>query len=227
VERIEGAAAREARTRGWDLNEIKDLMRRMLAETQCTLREGDSTLCEQKSAHHAACVEALASEASVADGTKCWSRQDCAVFCKELDWELQAFRKANAELELLVLPMDKREAAHLRAEGVGAAAHCARQVVERVLWNHDCGWEESQRLGWIIISPSAQRRAASGAAGEECRPALSLTGKASPRELCRWRTRSGAFRSGPGTHRERPKWIRQMAGRSRGWALRGLGKRAS
>jgi hypothetical protein len=32
VERIEGAAAREAQTRGWDLNEIKDLMRRMLAE---------------------------------------------------------------------------------------------------------------------------------------------------------------------------------------------------
>jgi hypothetical protein len=34
VERIEGAAAREAQTRGLDLNEIKDLMQRMLAETQ-------------------------------------------------------------------------------------------------------------------------------------------------------------------------------------------------
>jgi hypothetical protein len=34
VERIEGVAAREAQTRGWDLNEIKDLMRRMLAKTQ-------------------------------------------------------------------------------------------------------------------------------------------------------------------------------------------------
>jgi hypothetical protein len=44
VERIEGEAAGEAQTRGWDLNEIKDLMRRMLAETQGTLREADSTL---------------------------------------------------------------------------------------------------------------------------------------------------------------------------------------
>ncbi len=47
----------------------------------------------------------------------------------------------------------------------------------------------------------------SRAAGKECRPALSLTGEAAPRELCGWRTRSGAFRSGPGTHRERPRWI--------------------
>ncbi len=60
VVRIEGAAAREAQTRGWDLNEIKDLMRRMLAETQCTLQAADSTLCEWKAAHHAACVEDLA-----------------------------------------------------------------------------------------------------------------------------------------------------------------------
>ncbi len=34
VERIEGAAAREARTRGWNLNKIEDLTRRMLAEAQ-------------------------------------------------------------------------------------------------------------------------------------------------------------------------------------------------
>jgi hypothetical protein len=60
VEWIEGAAAREAQARGWGLNEIKDLMRRMLAETQCTLREADSTLCEWKAAHHAACVGDLA-----------------------------------------------------------------------------------------------------------------------------------------------------------------------
>ncbi len=46
VERIEGAAAREARTRGWDLNETEDLTRRMLVETQCTLREADRTLSE-------------------------------------------------------------------------------------------------------------------------------------------------------------------------------------
>jgi hypothetical protein len=30
------------------------------------------------------------------------------VFSKELEWELQAFRRAIAELELLVLPTDKR-----------------------------------------------------------------------------------------------------------------------
>ncbi len=147
VEPIEGAAAQEARMRGWDLNEIEDLMRRMLAETQCTLSEADSTLCERKAAHHAAWVEALAGEASEVDGMKCWSRQDRTVFRKELNWELQAFRRANVELELLVLPTDERQAAHLRAEKVDAAAHYPRQVVERVLWDHDQGWEESQRFG--------------------------------------------------------------------------------
>ncbi len=64
VERIEGAAAREAQMRGWDLNEIKDLMRRMLAETQCTLRAADSAFCGLEAAHHAACIEDLAGELS-------------------------------------------------------------------------------------------------------------------------------------------------------------------
>jgi hypothetical protein len=101
-----------------------------------------------KAAHHAACVEVLAGETSeVLDGTKCWSRQDYTVFCRELDWKLQAFRRANAELELLVLPTDKRLAAHLRAEKVYAAGHYARHVVERVLWDHNHGWEEPQRFG--------------------------------------------------------------------------------
>jgi hypothetical protein len=68
----------------------------MLAETQCTLPEADSTLCKRKAAHHAASVEVMAGEASKVDGTKCWSRQDCTVFCKKLDWELQVFRRANA-----------------------------------------------------------------------------------------------------------------------------------
>jgi hypothetical protein len=119
----------------------------MLAEAQCTLREADSTLCEQKAAHHAAHVEDLAGEASEAGGTECWSRQDCTVFRKELEWELQAFHRANAELELLVLPTDKRQAAHLRADRVDAAGHYARHVVKRVLWDHDNGWEEPQRFG--------------------------------------------------------------------------------
>jgi hypothetical protein len=35
--RIEGAASREDQKRGWDLMEIEDLVRGMLAETQCTL----------------------------------------------------------------------------------------------------------------------------------------------------------------------------------------------
>ena len=84
VEGIEGAAAREAQTRGWDLNEIKDLMRRMLAGAQCTLREADSTLCEWKAAHHAACVGDLAGEAfEVQDGTRDWSAQGCTDFRKE------------------------------------------------------------------------------------------------------------------------------------------------
>jgi hypothetical protein len=92
-------------------------------------------------------MENLAGKASDADGTKCWSRQDCTVFRKELDWDLQAFRRANAELELLILPIDKRQAVLLRAEKVDAAAHYARQVVERVLLNHDHGREEPQRFG--------------------------------------------------------------------------------
>ena len=63
IERIEGAAAREAQARGWDLNEIKDLMRRMLTKEQDTLRAADRTLCKWKAAHHAACIEDLAQPA--------------------------------------------------------------------------------------------------------------------------------------------------------------------
>jgi hypothetical protein len=86
VERIEGAAAREAQTRGWDLNEIKDQMRRMLAETQCTRRAADSALCNLEAAHHAACIGDLAGEAfEVQDGTRDWSAQGCTDFWKELD----------------------------------------------------------------------------------------------------------------------------------------------
>jgi hypothetical protein len=147
VEQIEGAAAREARTRGWDLNEIEDLMRRMLAETQCTLGAADSTLCKWKAAHHAACVGDLADEASEAGSTECWSRQDCTVFREELEWGLQAFHGANAKLELLAWPTHKRQTARLRAERVEAAARHAREVVDRVLWDHAHGWEEPQRFG--------------------------------------------------------------------------------
>ncbi len=69
------------------------------------------------------------------------------MFRKELDWELQAFRGANTELELPSTQMDKRHTAQLRAEKVCAAAHYARQVVERVLRDHDHGWEEPKRFG--------------------------------------------------------------------------------
>jgi hypothetical protein len=103
---------------------------------------------ERKAAHHATCMEVLANEASeVLDGARCWSRQDCTGFRKELDWEWQAFSKANTKLELPGTLMDKRHAAHLRAEKVDAAAHHARQVVERALWDHNYKWEEPQRLG--------------------------------------------------------------------------------
>jgi hypothetical protein len=44
VERIKGAAAREAWTRGWDFNVIEDLVQGILACAKCTLREADSTL---------------------------------------------------------------------------------------------------------------------------------------------------------------------------------------
>ncbi len=44
------------------------------------------------------------------------------------------------------MSIDKRQAAHLRVEKVDAAAHYARQVVERVLWDHNHGWEEPKRF---------------------------------------------------------------------------------
>ncbi len=50
-------------------------------------------------------------------------------------------------LELPRTLMDKTHAAHMRAENVCAAAHHAGQVLERVLRDHDYGWEEPQRLG--------------------------------------------------------------------------------
>jgi hypothetical protein len=80
------------------------------------------------------------------------------------------------------------------------------------LWRESCGTTTTdgrspRDSGWTIISPSTQRRAGSRAAGKEYRSALLLSRKAAIRELCRWRMRSGAFRSGPGTHRKRPKWI--------------------
>ena len=137
VERIEGAAAREAQARGQDLNEVKELMRRMLTRTQDTLRAADITLCKWKAAHHAACIEDLADEAFEAqDGTREWSAQECTDFRKELDWELQAFRKANTKLELRLMETDER-----RAERVETAARRAREVVEKVLWDRRSRWE--------------------------------------------------------------------------------------
>jgi D-lyxose ketol-isomerase len=82
--------------RGWDFIEIEDLMLGMLGSAREWLRKEGRVLQEPKAAYHAACVRDLASEASkVLDGTMGWSRQDYMGFCKELDWELQAFSKAN------------------------------------------------------------------------------------------------------------------------------------
>jgi hypothetical protein len=148
VEWIEGAAVREARTRGWDLNMIEGLVQEMLACAKSTLRAAEEALCGLEAAHHAACVGDLAGEASeVRDGTWYWSAQGCTEFWEELDWELQAFRKVNTKLELYPMQTVKRQAARLRVERVEAAAHYARQVMERVLWDHDHGWEEPQRFG--------------------------------------------------------------------------------
>jgi hypothetical protein len=118
VERIEGAAAGEARMRGWDLNVIKGLVQGVLESTSHTLRDADRAFCDLK-----------------------------AAFCKELDWELQAFTNVNTELELYRMLRDERRTAHLRAEKVGAAAHHAERAVERVLWDYNCRWREPQRLG--------------------------------------------------------------------------------
>jgi hypothetical protein len=136
VERIEGAAAREAQAKGWDLNVFKGLVQGILESTRYTLRNADRALCNLKAGHHAARVEDLAGEASeVLHGTRCWSRQDCTEFRKELDWELQTFSKANTKLELYRMLWDEKRAAHLRAEKVEAAAHHAERAMERVLWD--------------------------------------------------------------------------------------------
>ena len=92
----------------------EELLRRMLAKEQDTLRAADLALCKWKAAHHAACIEGLAGEAfEVQDGTRGWSAQDCTDFRKELDWRLQAFRKANTKLELYLMQTDERRAARL------------------------------------------------------------------------------------------------------------------
>jgi hypothetical protein len=147
VERIEGAAVREARTRGWDLNVIEGLVQEMLTCAKSTLRVADEALCGLEAAHHAACVGDLADKASeVRDGTWCWSAQGCTEFWEELDWELQTFRKVNTKLELYPMQTVERQAARLRAERVEATAHRAREVMERVLWDYDSRRREPQRL---------------------------------------------------------------------------------
>jgi hypothetical protein len=99
----------------------------MLEFTRDMLRDVDKALCDLKAVHHAACVRNLADEVSeVLDGTRCWSVQECTEFWEELDWELQAFSKVNTMLELYPMQTVKRQAAHLRAERVEAAAHHAR-----------------------------------------------------------------------------------------------------
>jgi hypothetical protein len=53
----------------------------------------------------------------------------------------------NTKLELYPMQTVERQAARLRAERVEAAACHAREVVERVLWDRENRWEESQRFG--------------------------------------------------------------------------------
>ena len=69
-----GSGHSTAQTKGWDLNVIGDLMQGNLRPTRSPLRDTDRVL---KAAHHAACVEDLAGEASkVLNGAKWRSRQD-------------------------------------------------------------------------------------------------------------------------------------------------------
>jgi hypothetical protein len=126
---------------------IEGLVQGLLACAKSTLRAADEALCGLEAAHHATCIGDLAGEASeVRDGTWEWSAQGCTDFWEELNWELQAFRKVNAKLELHPMRTTERQAARLRAERVEAAARHAREVVERVLWDHDNRWEEPQRF---------------------------------------------------------------------------------
>jgi hypothetical protein len=112
----------------------------MLESTRHSLQKADRTFHELKAAYHAAHMEDLAEEASeVLDGTKWWSRQDCIEFRKELNWELQAFYEGNTSLSCPSCQC-------LRAERLDAAVHCAKQVVERALWDYNYRWRESQRL---------------------------------------------------------------------------------
>ncbi len=114
VEQVKGAAVREARTRGWDLNVIEGLVQGMLACAKSTLRAADEALCGLEAAHHAACIGDLAGEASeVRDGTWEWSAQGCTDFWEEINWELQAFRKVNTKLELYPMQTVERQAARL------------------------------------------------------------------------------------------------------------------
>jgi hypothetical protein len=148
VKRIEEAVTQETQARGWGLNMIKDIMQKVDNSTWEWLRDADRVLQElareERAAHHAARVEDLAESSEVLGRTRWWSRQDCIDFCKELDCKLQAYDKANNELELFKMPTGMRQAAHLQTEEVDTAAYHARQIIDRVLWDHDYRWREFQ-----------------------------------------------------------------------------------
>ncbi len=95
------------------------------------------------------------------------------------------------------MPTDRRQAACLRAERVGVAAHHAGQVVERVLGDYNCRLRESQRFRPDHFGPSTQRRVGGKAAGKEYGLALSLTGEAAPRESCRRHATTKLWCEGP------------------------------
>ncbi len=166
---------------------------------QHTLRVEGST--------HAARVEDLAGEASEVGGTECWSRQDCTVFREEL----QAFHGANAELELLVLPTHKRQAAHLRAVRVDDAGHYARHVVKRVLWDHDNGWEEPQRF-WLDHHQPIHPEESCGQGGRRAVQAGSVAGEI-------WGLQEWAWRSSREAEVDSGGWQGGVeAGHSEAWA---------
>ncbi len=70
----------------------------------------------------------------------------------------------------------KRRCQYLWVERLDAAAHRAKQVVERALWDYDYRWGSPRDSGWIIIGSSTLMRVGGKAADKECRPALPMMG---------------------------------------------------
>ncbi len=107
----------------------------------------------------------------------------------------------------------ERQAARLRAEGVEAAARHAREVVERVLWDRENRWEESQRFG-LGHHQSIHPEESCGQGGRRGVQAGSVTGEIWGLQERTWRSpREAKMDSGGGLEGVE-------AGHSEAWASR-------